>query len=142
MTALEYIFIVFSKKITIFWCMFIVYTSINGLIQGIASITELSFFIIFITTFSLFFASNEFTLRSVVVWKFKMADLCLHCFYIDKLPNSRYSLNNWIIVFYIDKSSPWSSLRMVSFFLSVKISKDFSKKVSRSCDGDEKRWWK
>ena len=33
-TALKYDFIVFSKKkITIFWCIFIVYTSINGLIQ-------------------------------------------------------------------------------------------------------------
>ena len=80
--------------------MFIVYTSINGLIQGIASITESSSFIIFITTFSLFFASNEFTLRSVVVWKFKMADIYLHCFYIDKWPNSRYSLNNWIVIFH------------------------------------------
>ena len=47
MTALEYAFIVFSIKITFFWCMFIVFTSINGLIQGIASITESSFIIIF-----------------------------------------------------------------------------------------------
>ena len=38
---------IFLKNITIFWCMRIVYTSINGLTQGIASITELSFFIVF-----------------------------------------------------------------------------------------------
>ena len=35
------------KKITIYWCMLIVYTRINGLIQGIASIIESLFFIIF-----------------------------------------------------------------------------------------------
>ena len=46
-TALKYVFIVFStKKISIFWCIFIVYTSRNGLIQGISSIIESSFFII------------------------------------------------------------------------------------------------
>ena len=44
MTVLEYVFIVFLKKITVFWCMFIVYTSTNGVIQGIASVIELSFF--------------------------------------------------------------------------------------------------
>ena len=47
MTVLEYAFIVFSIKITVFWCMFIVFTSINGLIQSVASITESSFFIFF-----------------------------------------------------------------------------------------------
>ena len=45
--VLEYAFIVFSKNIPIFWFIFIVYTSIIGLIQGVASIIELSFFIIF-----------------------------------------------------------------------------------------------
>ena len=45
---------IFPKKMTIFWCIFIVYTFINGLIQGIASIIESSFF-----------KSNEFTLRSI-----------------------------------------------------------------------------
>ena len=45
MTALKYAFFVFSKKkVIIFWCLFIVYTLINGLIQGIALIIELSFF--------------------------------------------------------------------------------------------------
>ena len=39
MIALKYLFIVFSKKqIIIFWCIFIVYTSTNGVIQGTASI--------------------------------------------------------------------------------------------------------
>ena len=38
MTVLNYVFMVFSKKIIVFWCIFIVYTSINCVIQGIASI--------------------------------------------------------------------------------------------------------
>ena len=37
----------FQKKITIFWCMLIAYTSIDGLIQGIALIIESSFVIAF-----------------------------------------------------------------------------------------------
>ena len=37
----------FLIKITIFWCMFIIFASINGLIQAIVLIIELSFFIIF-----------------------------------------------------------------------------------------------
>ena len=45
--VLKYAFIVFSNKIIIFWCIFIVYTSINGLIQGMASIIKSSFFIVF-----------------------------------------------------------------------------------------------
>ena len=57
MTASEYALIVFSIKITVFWCMFIIFTSINDLIQGIASITESSFFIVF--------RLNEFTLCSI-----------------------------------------------------------------------------
>ena len=65
MTALKYVFVVFSKKITVLWCMFIFYTSINGLIQGMASIIESSFFILNITIDSLFFVWNEFTLRSI-----------------------------------------------------------------------------
>ena len=36
-----------ALQLLLFWCMFIVFTSINGLIQGIASTTESSFFIIF-----------------------------------------------------------------------------------------------
>ena len=32
MIALKYAFIIFSKKINIFWCILIVYTLINGLI--------------------------------------------------------------------------------------------------------------
>ena len=52
-TALKHAFIVFSKeKKTFFWCMFIVYTLINGIIQCIASIIESSFFIVNITGFS------------------------------------------------------------------------------------------
>ena len=43
MTGLEYVFIVFPKKNHRF-LMFIVYTSANGVIQGIASITESPFF--------------------------------------------------------------------------------------------------
>ena len=46
-SPLEYGFIVFSIKNTIFWCMFIVFISINGIIQGINSIIELSFFTVF-----------------------------------------------------------------------------------------------
>ena len=46
-TTLNYGFIVFSKKITVFWCIFIAHTLINCVIQGIGSITESSFFIIF-----------------------------------------------------------------------------------------------
>ena len=38
---------IFSIKITILWCIFIVYTSINGVTQGIVSIVELSFFVVF-----------------------------------------------------------------------------------------------
>ena len=47
LTVLKYAFIIFSKKITISWCIFIDYTLINGLVQGIASVIESSFFIIF-----------------------------------------------------------------------------------------------
>ena len=47
MIVLKCVFIVFSKKIIIFWCALIVYTSINGVIQGTASIIESSFFIVF-----------------------------------------------------------------------------------------------
>ena len=52
MIALKYVFIVFFKKNTVFWSIFIVYTLINGLIQGIASIIKLSFFIVNLGTFS------------------------------------------------------------------------------------------
>ena len=45
--ALEYGFIVFSIKITNVWCIFIVFISINGLIQAIVSIIELLFVIVF-----------------------------------------------------------------------------------------------
>ena len=47
MTALGYAFIVFSIKITIFWCIFIVFTSRNGIIQVIVSIIKFLFFIAF-----------------------------------------------------------------------------------------------
>ena len=46
MTALKYVFINFSEKIPIFWCIFIVYTLINGLIQGTTLIIESSYFIV------------------------------------------------------------------------------------------------
>ena len=52
MIILKFVFIVFSKKTTDFWCIFIVYALINGPIQGIVSIIELSFFIVYLGTFS------------------------------------------------------------------------------------------
>ena len=42
----------FLKKIIVFWCIFIVYASINGVIQGIGSLTESLFFIVNLGTFS------------------------------------------------------------------------------------------
>ena len=56
----------------------------------------------------------------------------IHCIYIGKRPNWRYSFNNGTVIFYrkfnqfyrgfyIDKWSLWSGLSMVSFFLSIKF---------------------
>ena len=46
-TTLEYDFIGSFEINHICWCMFVVYTSLNGVIQGIVSIIELLFFIAF-----------------------------------------------------------------------------------------------
>ena len=46
-----------KKKTIVYWCIFIAYTLINGLIECISSIIESSFFIVF--------TSNKFTLGSV-----------------------------------------------------------------------------
>ena len=55
-TALEHGFIVFSIKITIFWYIFIVFTSINSVIQVVVSIISSSSFL---DICSLFFTSTN-----------------------------------------------------------------------------------
>ena len=47
----------FQNKITIFWCIFIVYILVKGLIEGIASIMEQSFFTVNLTSFTEVFTS-------------------------------------------------------------------------------------
>ena len=65
----------FQKKIIIFWCIFIVYTSINDIIQGISSI--------------IIFTSNEFTLKQILIQRL----ICVLSMKFDPCLGSKVKIN-------------------------------------------------